>query len=30
MHIARAWRIRREAVDEFAESFRVDGYVDRG
>jgi len=25
MLIARSWRLRREAVDEFAESFRVDG-----
>ena len=24
MLIARSWRMRREAVDEFAESFRVD------
>lgn len=25
MLIARSWRIRQEALDEFAESFRVDG-----
>ena len=25
MLIARSWRMRREVVDEFAESFRVDG-----
>lgn len=28
MLIARSWRIRREAVDEFAESFRVDATDD--
>ena len=25
MLIARSWRLRREAVDDFAESFRIDG-----
>ena len=29
MLIARSWRIRPEAVDEFAESFRVDSGADR-
>jgi excisionase family DNA binding protein len=29
MLIARSWRVRREAVDEFAESFRVDATNER-
>jgi excisionase family DNA binding protein len=30
MLIARSWRIRQEALDAFAESFRVDGTADAG